>query len=162
RNAGVLAGWSAGVPRLCSVRRRDAADPAAETAAFLRCLALFLAFICSAPAASNRANSPYDVLIRGGGVIVGTGAARRRADIAIKGDSIAQIGDLANATAKITIDASHQVVTPGFIDLLGHSEFSVMIDPSLEGKVRQGVTTEVTGEGHSPGPIDDAMAAEID
>jgi len=107
-------------------------------------------------------NSQYDVLIRGGDVIDGTGAARRRADVAIKGDSIAKIGDLSQATAKITIDATHQVVTPGFIDLLGHSEFSVLIDPRLEGKIRQGVTTEVTGEGHSPGPIDDTMAAEID
>src|SRR5262249_50349895 len=87
---------------------------------------------------------------------------RFRADIAITADTIAAIGDLSGATAKITIDASHQVVAPGFIDLLGHSEFSVPIDPNVEGTVRQGVTTEVTGEGHSPGPIDDRMAAEID
>src|SRR5581483_11577444 len=60
-----------------------------------------------------------------------------------------------------TIDARNQAVAPGFIDLLGDSERSVLIDPHLEGKIRQGVTTEVTGEGHSPGPIDEAMAAEI-
>jgi dihydroorotase/N-acyl-D-amino-acid deacylase len=132
----------------------------------MRVLPLILAFTC-APASTTPAPRPlraaqYDIVIRGGDVIDGTGAARRRADVAIKGDSIAAIGDLSHATAKITIDASHQVVTPGFIDLLGHSEFSVLIDPRLEGKVRQGVTTEVTGEGHSPGPIDDKMAAEID
>jgi dihydroorotase/N-acyl-D-amino-acid deacylase len=104
----------------------------------------------------------FDLLLRGGEVIDGTGSPRHRADLGIRNDTISKIGDLSHATAKITIDASHQVVTPGFIDLLGHSEFSVMIDPNLEGKVRQGVTTEVTGEGHSPGPIDDKMAAEID
>lgn len=127
-------------------------------------LALILALTCSAesPARRSPAAARFDVMIRGGDVIDGTGSPRRHADIAIQGDTIAKIGDLSHATAKITIDASHQVVTPGFIDLLGHSEFSVLIDPNLEGKVRQGVTTEVTGEGHSPGPIDDKMAAEID
>ena len=104
----------------------------------------------------------YDVRILNGEIIDGTGSQRKRADLGLRGDTIVKIGDLSHATAKITIDASHQVITPGFIDLLGHSEFSVMIDPNLEGKVRQGVTTEVTGEGHSPGPIDDKMAAEID
>jgi len=115
-----------------------------------------------APRALRPAPSAYDIRILNGEIIDGTGSKRYRADIGIKGDSIAAIGDLSRASSKITIDASHQVVTPGFIDLLGHSEFSVMLDPNLEGKVRQGVTTEVTGEGHSPGPIDDKMAAEID
>jgi len=94
-------------------------------------------------------------------VIDGSGAARVRADVGIRGDTIAEIGDLSKRSAASTIDAKNQVVTPGFIDLLGHSEGSVLIDPRVEGKVRQGVTTEVTGEGHSPGPINDAMAAEI-
>lgn len=94
-------------------------------------------------------------------MIDGTGRARFRADVGIKGDTIAAIGDLSHATAATTIDAHNQVVTPGFIDLLGHSEGAVLIDPRLEGKVRQGVTTEVTGEGHSPGPINEAMAAEM-
>ncbi|HKS24195.1 MAG TPA: D-aminoacylase [Thermoanaerobaculia bacterium] len=133
----------------------------------MRLLPVILALTC-APARTPpvpRSLSPvpsYDIRILNGEIIDGTGSPRRHADIAIKGDAIAKIGDLSGATAKITIDASHQVVTPGFIDLLGHSEFSVLIDPNLEGKVRQGVTTEVTGEGHSPGPIDDKMAAEID
>src|SRR5207249_2434496 len=99
--------------------------------------------------------------ILNGEVIDGTGRAPFRADVGIRGDAITAVGDLSRATSAITIDASHQVVTPGFIDLLGHSEISLLIDPKLEGKVRQGVTTEVTGEGHSPGPIDDAMAAEF-
>jgi N-acyl-D-amino-acid deacylase len=103
----------------------------------------------------------YDIRILHGDVIDGTGHARVRADVGIRGDSITAIGDLSRSSSKMTIDARGQVVTPGFIDLLGHSEGSVLIDPNLEGKIRQGVTTEVTGEGHSPGPIDDAMAAEI-
>jgi N-acyl-D-amino-acid deacylase len=113
----------------------------------------------SAPVPAEHAD--FDIVIRNGDVIDGSGAARVRADVGIRGDTIAQIGDLSHATATTVIDATNQVVTPGFIDLLGHSEASVLLDPRLEGKVRQGVTTEVTGEGHSPGPINDAMAAEV-
>lgn len=113
----------------------------------------------SAPRNSQPATD-YDLRIVGGDVIDGTGKARFRADVGIRGDAIAAIGDLSKATSKVTIDAKNQVVTPGFIDLLGHSESSVILDPHLEGKIRQGVTTEVTGEGHSPGPLNDAMIAE--
>src|SRR6266545_2244592 len=125
-------------------------------------LAVILALTCSSPVPRPPSPVPFDIRILNGDIIDGSGAKRTRADVGIKGDTIAKIGDLSRAASKITIDASHQVVTPGFIDLLGHSEFSVLIDPNLEGKIRQGVTTEVTGEGHSPGPIDDKMAAEID
>jgi dihydroorotase/N-acyl-D-amino-acid deacylase len=133
-------------------------------------LALFLALTCAGPSTpsppqdretAQPRNRDYDIRILHGDVIDGTGKPRFRADVGIRGDAIAAIGDLSNATSAITIDATNQVVTPGFIDLLGHSEASVLLDPQLEGKVRQGVTTEVTGEGHSPGPINDAMAAEI-
>jgi N-acyl-D-amino-acid deacylase len=119
-------------------------------------LTLLLILGCSTPRTPD-----YDLRIINGEVIDGTGRARFRADVGIRGDAIAAVGDLSGATSAATIDALHQVVTPGFIDLLGHSEVSVLIDPNLEGKVRQGVTTEVTGEGHSPGPINDAMAEEF-
>src|SRR4051794_35945220 len=134
----------------------------------MRVLAAILALTCApastppAPRPLRPAPSQYDIRIVNGEIIDGSGSKPYRADLGLRGDSIAAIGDLSHATSKITINAAHQVVTPGFIDLLGHSEFSVLIDPNLEGKVRQGVTTEVTGEGHSPGPIDDKMAAEID
>jgi N-acyl-D-amino-acid deacylase len=114
---------------------------------------------------TRRAESPslqFDVIVRGGEVIDGTGAARTRADVGIRGDTIAAIGDLSKASAAITLDATNQVVAPGFIDLLGNSQAAVLIDPKLEGKIRQGVTTEVTGEGHSPGPQDDTMLAEME
>jgi N-acyl-D-amino-acid deacylase len=104
----------------------------------------------------------FDMVIRNGFVIDGTGSARRRADVGIRGDSIAAIGDLSGAEAGTSIDARGEVVAPGFIDLLGNSQAAVLIDPRLEGKIRQGVTTEVTGEGHSPGPQDDAMLAEME
>ncbi|HEV7920734.1 MAG TPA: D-aminoacylase [Thermoanaerobaculia bacterium] len=127
---------------------------------------LLLALTCAspasqAPAPAKGAPPAYDIRIVNGEVIDGTGKPRYRADVGIRGDAIVAIGDLSGATSKQTIDAKGQVVTPGFIDLLGHSEGAVLIDPHLEGKIRQGVTTEVTGEGHSPGPINDAMAAEM-
>jgi len=127
-------------------------------------LGLLLALACSSPASPvvhQKTATDFDVRIINGDVIDGSGRPRVRADVGIRGDTIAAIGDLSKKTSTITIDATQQVLTPGFIDLLGHSESSVLIDPNLEGKIRQGVTTEVTGEGHSPGPIDDAMAAEI-
>ncbi|MBV9493667.1 MAG: D-aminoacylase [Acidobacteria bacterium] len=133
----------------------------------MRVAICFLALMCAGPGArtsrttARAAQVAYDIRIINGDVIDGTGKPRFRADVGIRGDSVAFIGDLSRATSKVTIDAKGQVVTPGFIDLLGHSEGSVLVDPHLEGKVRQGVTTEVTGEGHSPGPIDDVMAAEM-
>lgn len=113
------------------------------------------------PTGQKKAENEYDLIIAGGDIIDGTGAPRVRGDIGIKGDTIAAIGDLSRARGHQTIDAQGKVVAPGFIDVLGQSEGSVLIDPRLEGKVRQGVTTEVTGEGHSPGPINDIMAAEM-
>lgn len=111
------------------------------------------------PAASP---AGFDIVIVNGEVIDGTGAPRRRTDVGIRGDTIVAIGDLSKQPAKATIDARGQVVTPGFIDLLGNSQAAVLLDPKLEGKIRQGVTTEVTGEGHSPGPQNDAMLAEME
>ena len=125
-------------------------------------LALSCAQQSSSPPIETRATPDYDIVIRNGTLIDGTGRAGVRADVGIRGDSIAAVGDLKNASAKTIIDASGLVVAPGFIDLLGNSQAAVLIDPRLEGKVRQGVTTEVTGEGTSPAPIDEAMAAEME
>ena len=127
----------------------------------MRFLVAVLLLLACGGSSATRSSPQFDVIVRNGDVIDGTGRARFRADVGVKGDTITAIGDLSHATAATTIDAHNQVVTPGFIDLLGHSEGAVLIDPRLEGKVRQGVTTEVTGEGHSPGPINEAMAAEM-
>jgi dihydroorotase/N-acyl-D-amino-acid deacylase len=96
---------------------------------------------------------PLDLKITNGRIVDGTGAPWYRGDIGVRGDSIVEIGDLSRLSARNTIDAKEQIVSPGFVDLLGQSQDSVLTDPHLEAKVRQGVTTEVTGEGHSPGPV---------
>src|SRR5690349_24768623 len=78
------------------------------------------------PSLNARDDNAFDIVIRGGEVIDGSGAPRKRADVGIRGDTIAAIGDLTNAKATTTLDASHQVVTPGFIDLLGNSQAAVL------------------------------------
>lgn len=94
----------------------------------------------------------FDLKIINGRILDGTGAPWFHGDIGVRGDTIVAIGDLEGQTAPATIDARDQIVSPGFIDLLGWSHYSALEDPSVEAKVRQGVTTEVTGEGFSPGP----------
>src|SRR6185312_1669162 len=102
----------------------------------------------------------YDLLIRNGTVIDGSGKPRYRADIAIKGDRIVRIGKLKNASATREIDAAGMVVAPGFIDMLGQSETYLLIDPRAMSKVMMGVTTEVTGEGESIAPINERLIKE--
>jgi N-acyl-D-amino-acid deacylase len=110
------------------------------------------ALLLTACATTKQPMHDYDLLITNGGVIDGTGAPWFRADVGIHGDRIVAIGDLSHQSAASTIDAHDHIVSPGFIDLLGQSQSSVLVDPTVEAKVRQGVTTEVTGEGESPGP----------
>src|SRR5438067_10443618 len=102
----------------------------------------------------------YDLLIKNGRVIDGTGRQGYTADIAIKGDRIARIGRLANARARRVIDARGLVIAPGFIDMLGQSETNLLIDPRAMSKVMQGVTTEITGEGNSVAPTNERLIAE--
>ena len=103
-------------------------------------------------------SSPFDVLITNGLVVDGTGAPWFRADVGINGDRISAIGELKGRKATTTIDASNLVVAPGFIDMLGQSEFNVLVDPRAASKITQGVTTEITGEGSSIAPLNDALA----
>jgi N-acyl-D-amino-acid deacylase len=105
------------------------------------------------------AGPPFDVIIKGGTVYDGTGAEGRVTDIAIRGDRIADIGDLANATAKTTIDARGLAVAPGFINMLSWSTESLIQDGRSQSEIRQGVTTEIMGEGNSMGPLNDRMKA---
>ncbi|HKC64239.1 MAG TPA: D-aminoacylase, partial [Pyrinomonadaceae bacterium] len=102
----------------------------------------------------------YDILIKNGRVVDGTGRAGFLADIAIKGDRVARIGKLSNARGRRVIDAKGLVVAPGFIDLLGQSETNLLIDPRAMSKVMQGVTTEITGEGNSAAPTNERLIAE--
>lgn len=112
----------------------------------------------AAPAQSApHADLPFDVLITNGRVVDGTGAPWFRADVGIVGDRIAAIGQLAGREAKTRIDASNLVVAPGFIDMLGQSEFNVLVDARAASKITQGITTEITGEGSSIAPLNDAL-----
>ena len=112
------------------------------------------------PTPTNAAAPEYDIIIRHGRVIDGTGRAAFNNDIAIKGDRIEAMGNLGNARAKREIDARGQIVAPGFIDMLGQSEQYVLIDPRAMSKVMMGVTTEITGEGESIAPVNDRILKE--
>ena len=88
----------------------------------------------------------FDLLIRGGHVVNGTGAPWFEADVGIDNDRVATVGHLGGARARRVIDAQGCVVAPGFIDMHSHSDFNLMVDPRAESKIRQGVTTEVVGQ----------------
>jgi len=102
----------------------------------------------------------FDVLLSNGRIVDGSGAPWFRGDVGIVGDRITAIGALKDASAGTTIDAADLVVAPGFIDLLGQSEFNVLVDGRAASKLLQGVTTEITGEGSSIAPVNDRLIGE--
>ena len=102
---------------------------------------------------------PFDLVITHGHIIDGTGSPWYSGDLGIRSGKIAAIGNLSNSARKRTIDAHGAVVAPGFIDMLGQSERTILVDPRLPSKIYQGVTTEVTGEGGSAAPLTDALIA---
>jgi N-acyl-D-amino-acid deacylase len=106
---------------------------------------------------AQAANQPFDVVIRNGHIIDGTGSPWYSGDIGIRGGKIAAIGVLNEAKRNRTIDAQGAVVAPGFIDMLGQSELTILVDPRLPSKIYQGITTEITGEGGSVAPLNDAI-----
>jgi N-acyl-D-amino-acid deacylase len=97
----------------------------------------------------------FDILIKNGKILDGTGSPWYSADIGISGDRIVAIGKLSGATGKRTIDAAGKIVAPGFIDTLGQSEMALLIDKRALSKLSQGITTEITGEGGSIAPQND-------
>src|SRR5215469_3905085 len=101
--------------------------------------------------------SSFDLVITSGHIIDGTGSPWYSGDIGIRDGKIAAVGNLSQAQSKRTIDAHGMVVTPGFIDMLGQSEDTILVDPRLPSKIYQGITTEVTGEGGSAAPLNDAV-----
>src|SRR6202020_1596234 len=101
----------------------------------------------------------YDLIIRNGRIVDGTGSPWYGADIAIRDGHISALGHLALAAAAQAIDAAGMVVAPGFIDMLGQSEGSILVNPHLPSKIYQGITTEITGEGGSAAPLTDAIRA---
>jgi N-acyl-D-amino-acid deacylase len=111
-------------------------------------MSLILALICA---------QGFDVLIRNGHVMDGTGSPWYSADVGIRDGKIAAMGRLPGATGKTVIDARGLLVTPGFIDMLGQSEGTILVEPHLPSKIFQGITTEITGEGNSAAPLNDRM-----
>src|SRR4051812_6303827 len=116
-------------------------------------VALTFAWLVQAAAPST----PFDVLILNGHIIDGTGSPWYAADVGIRDGRVAAIGKLAGARAKHTVDAAGKIVAPGFIDMLGQSELTVLVEPTLPSKIFQGITTELTGEGGSAAPLNDAI-----
>jgi len=103
------------------------------------------------------AASPYDLVIRNGHIVDGTGSPWYAGDVAIRGGRIAAIGHVPAGSGRRDIDAHGMVVAPGFIDMLGQSETTILVNPHLPSKIYQGITTEVTGEGASIAPLSDAI-----
>src|SRR2546430_1177774 len=107
------------------------------------------------------ADAPFDIVIKGGTVYDGSGGRGHVADVAIRGDRIAGVGDFAKASAKKIVDARGLAVAPGFINMLSWSNESLIQDGRSQSEIRQGVTTEIMGEGESMGTLNDRMKARI-
>ncbi|HZS29273.1 MAG TPA: D-aminoacylase [Candidatus Angelobacter sp.] len=119
-----------------------------------QCIIVLAAIAATAFAQQNRESPAYDIVIRNGRIIDGTGNPWYMGDVAIRADRIVAIGKLQNAKAKRVIDATGMVVSPGFIDMLGQSETALLIDNRSISKLAQGITSEITGEGGSIAPQD--------
>jgi N-acyl-D-amino-acid deacylase len=130
---------------------------------FLRLLLIVLLLL---PAGSQFARAQekslasFDIVITNGRIVDGTGSPWYSGDIGIRDGRIAAIGNLAAALRARTIDARGMVLAPGFIDMLGQSELTILVDPRLPSKIFQGITTEITGEGGSVAPLNDALIRE--
>jgi N-acyl-D-amino-acid deacylase len=111
------------------------------------------ALLATAPPAA----APYDVVIRGGTVYDGSGAPGRIADVGLRGDRVAAVGELGEAPARLVVDARGLAVAPGFVNVLSWATEPLLVDGRALSDVKQGVTTEVFGEGSSMGPLNEAM-----
>jgi N-acyl-D-amino-acid deacylase len=122
---------------------------------FLLLITLLVAAARLLPAQSTTA--AFDLVITNGHIIDGTGSPWYSGDVGIRDGKVIAIGNLAPSPRKRTIDAAGKVVAPGFIDMLGQSELSILVEPRLPSKIYQGITTEITGEGGSAAPLNDAI-----
>src|SRR6059058_2488421 len=123
-------------------------------------LGVFVTIVCTM-FSQERSSSPgpadFDLIIKDGTVYDGSGAEPKQADVAIRGDRIVGIGDFKAAKAKAVIDAKGLAVAPGFINMLSWSTVSLIHDGRSQSEIRQGVTTEIMGEGESMGPVNDRV-----
>jgi N-acyl-D-amino-acid deacylase len=126
---------------------------------FFYVAALIVSFCAAAPIEAQKAS--YDFVISGARIVDGTGAPWFIGDIAISGDRIAAVGNLRHSSAKKRINAEGLVISPGFIDVQGQSEFNLLVDNRAASKITQGVTTEITGEGTSIAPLNDRLIEDL-
>src|SRR5436305_7015803 len=122
-------------------------------------LAMLSSLLAGESSAPSQTATDFDIIIKGGTVHDGTGAEPKHVDVAIRGDRIAGVGDFKTAKAKAVIDAAGLAVAPGFINMLSWSNESLIQDGRSESELRQGVTTEIMGEGESMGPVNDRIRA---
>ena len=128
------------------------------------CLVFFGSMITQDCRAEDSSASPapqFDVLIKNGTVYDGTGGEGRKADVALRGDRIAAVGDCQSSPAKLVIDAHGLAVAPGFINMLSWSTESLIADGHSQSEIRQGVTTEIMGEGESMGPVNERVREKM-
>jgi N-acyl-D-amino-acid deacylase len=132
--------------------------PNAVTRLAVVLLLIFPSWAFAADRADRRSNEiAFDVVITNGHIMDGTGSPWYSGDVGIREGRIAAIGVLSAAPRKRTIDAKGRVVAPGFIDMLGQSETTILVDPRLPSKIYQGITTEITGEGGSAAPLNEEI-----
>src|SRR2546427_7142397 len=125
---------------------------------FVAVISLIFLLTCSLSFAEKPAPS-FDLVIINGQIIEGTGSPWYSGEVGIRAGKIAAIGNLSDTPRTRTIDAQGKIVAPGFIDMLGQSELTILVDPRLPSKIYQGITTEITGEGGSIAPLNDAIIA---
>src|SRR5260370_19338381 len=114
---------------------------------------LTLALLLILPSFTFAAELPFDLVITNGHIVDGTGSPWYSGDIGIRDGRVAATGNLSAAARKRTVDAHGKVVAPGFIDMLGQSDLTILVDPRLPSKIYQGITTEITGEARSAAPL---------
>lgn len=119
----------------------------------------FVLLACAVAPPLHAQTTPFDIVIEHGRIVDGTGSPWYSGDLGIRDGRIAAIGNLAAASSTRRIDARGMVVAPGFIDMLGQSELTILVNPHLPSKIFQGITTEFTGEGGSIAPLNDAIIA---
>lgn len=124
---------------------------------FFRSSLLIVALLGLSWSAFAQEISRFDLVITNGHIMDGTGSPWHSGDIGIRDGKVAAIGNLSAASRSRTIDAQGKVVAPGFIDMLGQSELTILVEPRLPSKIYQGITTEITGEGNSAAPLNDAI-----
>src|SRR5258705_10670499 len=118
---------------------------------------LFSLGVCFALTVCTGMTAEYDILIRGGLIYDGGGKSPVKGDVAIRGDSIAAVGELNDAKGKKEVDAKGLAVAPGFINMLSWATQSLIQDGRSQSDIRQGVTLEIFGEGESMGPLNEQM-----